>query len=65
MKRSPRAYRCKTCLGKVTRGYDPSQDIIWLRTEIVRWIEGNLLEKWYGRLFVSIISVLIDCKGCY
>ena len=33
--------------GKATRGYDPSQDILWLRSEIVRWIEGNLLEKWY------------------
>ncbi|KAG6995430.1 hypothetical protein G7Y79_00045g081010 [Physcia stellaris] len=32
--------------GKPTRGYDPSEDIIWLRSEIVRWIEGNLLEKW-------------------
>lgn len=36
------------CSGKATRGYDPSQDIVWLRSEIVRWIEGNLLEKWYG-----------------
>lgn len=34
------------CSGKATRGYDPSQDILWLRSEIVRWIEGNLLEKW-------------------
>lgn len=33
--------------GKATRGYDPSQDIIWLRSEIVRWIEGNLMEKWF------------------
>ena len=33
-------------LGKATRGYDPSQDIEWLRSEIVRWIEGNLLQKW-------------------
>ena len=33
--------------GKETRGYDPSQDIIWLRGEIVRWILGNLMEKWY------------------
>ncbi|KAL0631135.1 hypothetical protein Q9L58_010010 [Maublancomyces gigas] len=32
--------------GKVTRGYDPSQDIIWLRQEIVQWIQGNLMEKW-------------------
>lgn len=32
--------------GKETRGYDPSSDIIWLREEIVRWILGNLMEKW-------------------
>lgn len=32
--------------GKATRGYDPSNDIVWLRGEIVRWIQGNLMEKW-------------------
>lgn len=32
--------------GKATRGYDPAQDIVWLRGEIVSWIEGNLLDKW-------------------
>ncbi len=32
--------------GKSTRGYDPSQDIIWLRSEIVQWIRGNLMQKW-------------------
>ncbi|KAK8209332.1 P-loop containing nucleoside triphosphate hydrolase protein [Phyllosticta capitalensis] len=32
--------------GKATRGYDPSQDIAWLRSEIVRWVQGNLMEKW-------------------
>lgn len=32
--------------GKVTRGYDPSVDIAWLRSEIVQWIKGNLMEKW-------------------
>ncbi|KAI9845154.1 MAG: hypothetical protein M1837_005039 [Sclerophora amabilis] len=31
--------------GKVTRGYDPSQDIVWLRSEIVQWIQGNLIQK--------------------
>ncbi|GME33835.1 gtp-binding protein [Neofusicoccum parvum] len=31
--------------GKATRGYDPFQDIAWLRLEIVRWIQGNLMEK--------------------
>ena len=34
--------------GKATRGYDPSFDIEWLRSEIEKWIEGNLLEKWPG-----------------
>lgn len=33
--------------GKATRGYDPSVDIEWLRGEIVRWVLGNLMEKWY------------------
>ncbi|KAI5811356.1 GTP-binding protein-like protein [Peziza echinospora] len=32
--------------GKETRGYDPSQDIVWLRGEIVRWVSGNLMQKW-------------------
>ena len=32
--------------GKVTRGYDPSVDIAWLRGEIDRWIFGNLWERW-------------------
>lgn len=32
--------------GKATRGYDPSQDIVWLRSEIVQWILGNLKQKW-------------------
>lgn len=32
--------------GKETRGYDPSVDIAWLRSEIVAWIKGNLWEKW-------------------
>lgn len=36
--------------GKATRGYDPFQDIAWLRLEIVRWIQGNLMEKWYTQM---------------
>ncbi|PQE21026.1 GTP-binding protein [Rutstroemia sp. NJR-2017a WRK4] len=32
--------------GKTTRGYDPSYDIVWLRSEIVAWIRGNLMAKW-------------------
>ncbi|KAK5170406.1 uncharacterized protein LTR77_004994 [Saxophila tyrrhenica] len=34
--------------GKATRGYDPSVDIAWLRDEIVRWVFGNLMQKWGG-----------------
>lgn len=36
-----------TTTGKATRGYDPSVDIEWLRGEIVRWVLGNLMERWY------------------
>lgn len=32
--------------GKETRGYDPSVDIAWLRSEVVAWILGNLMDKW-------------------
>ncbi|POS83025.1 P-loop containing nucleoside triphosphate hydrolase [Erysiphe pulchra] len=32
--------------GKATRGYDPSSDIVWLRSEIVQWILGNLSKRW-------------------
>ncbi|KAL1960457.1 hypothetical protein VTO42DRAFT_7756 [Malbranchea cinnamomea] len=32
--------------GKATRGYDPSQDIAWLKSEIVNWVLGNLMNKW-------------------
>ena len=48
--------------GKATRGYDPSQDIVWLRSEIVNWIEGNLLEKWGSlkRRHVAIKANAVD-----
>ena len=42
----PTHNQTNVCVGKTTRGYDPSQDIVWLRSEIVRWIEGNLLMRW-------------------
>lgn len=32
--------------GKETRGYDPSVDIAWLRSEVEAWILGNLMDKW-------------------
>ncbi|KAJ1657002.1 hypothetical protein IWQ61_003527 [Dispira simplex] len=34
--------------GKVTVGYDPSDDIDWLRQEIHAWIFHNLMGKWQG-----------------
>ena len=48
--------------GKATRGYDPSQDIVWLRSEIVNWIEGNLLEKWGSlkRRHVAVKASAVD-----
>lgn len=48
--------------GKNTRGYDPSVDIEWLRGEIVRWIQGNLMEKWGSirRRHVAIKGNAVD-----
>ncbi|ORY13216.1 P-loop containing nucleoside triphosphate hydrolase protein [Clohesyomyces aquaticus] len=48
--------------GKATRGYDPSQDIVWLRSEIVRWIQGNLMEKWGGikRRHIAIKATAVE-----
>ncbi|CAN9099703.1 GTP-binding protein [Alternaria sp. MG1] len=48
--------------GKATRGYDPSQDIVWLRSEIVRWIQGNLMEKWGSikRRHVAIKATAVE-----
>ncbi|EXJ77210.1 hypothetical protein A1O3_10368 [Capronia epimyces CBS 606.96] len=48
--------------GKATRGYDPSVDIEWLRGEIVRWILGNLMEKWGSirRRHVAIKASAVD-----
>lgn len=48
--------------GKATRGYDPSVDIEWLRGEIVRWVAGNLMEKWGGikRRHVAIKGNAVD-----
>ncbi len=48
--------------GKATRGYDPSVDIQWLRGEIVRWIQGNLMEKWGSikRRHVAVKSTAVE-----
>ncbi|MCJ1486155.1 hypothetical protein MMC06_006331, partial [Schaereria dolodes] len=48
--------------GKATRGYDPSQDIVWLRSEIVSWIQGNLMEKWGSikRRHIAVKATAVD-----
>lgn len=48
--------------GKNTRGYDPSADIAWLRSEIVAWIRGNLMEKWGSirRRHIATKSTAVD-----
>ncbi|KAI1850732.1 hypothetical protein JX266_004014 [Neoarthrinium moseri] len=48
--------------GENTRGYDPSQDIAWLRGEIVAWIKGNLYERWGSikRRHVAIKASPVD-----
>lgn len=47
--------------GKATRGYDPSVDIEWLRSEIVRWVLGNLMDKWWVKQRRCLIYKAIDC----
>ncbi|KAJ1825585.1 hypothetical protein LPJ56_002597, partial [Coemansia sp. RSA 2599] len=32
--------------GKETKGYDPVDDVRWLRREIEEWVAGNVLAKW-------------------
>ncbi|KAJ3091612.1 hypothetical protein HK102_014098 [Quaeritorhiza haematococci] len=34
--------------GKETQGYDPTNDIDWLRSEIHNWVYNNLKKKWGG-----------------
>ncbi|GAP85862.2 putative GTP-binding protein [Rosellinia necatrix] len=48
--------------GENTRGYDPSQDIAWLRSEIVQWIKGNLWERWGSvvRRHVAVKAAAVD-----
>lgn len=48
--------------GKETRGYDPSVDIAWLRSEVVAWILGNLMNKWGSirRRHMSIKGNAVD-----
>ncbi|KAI9701321.1 MAG: hypothetical protein M1820_006543 [Bogoriella megaspora] len=52
---------CTDAEGKATRGYDPSQDIAWLREEMVLWILNNLMEKWFvATIMPSDGSLLMD-----
>ncbi|KAI7882186.1 P-loop containing nucleoside triphosphate hydrolase protein [Lichtheimia hyalospora FSU 10163] len=48
--------------GKETQGYDPINDINWLRTEIHSWIANNLLKKWSGivRRHVALKANAVD-----
>lgn len=48
--------------GKVTRGYDPSVDIAWLRSEIVAWVRGNLGQRWGGirRRHVAVKATAVE-----
>jgi ribosome-binding ATPase YchF (GTP1/OBG family) len=48
--------------GKATRGYDPSHDIVWLRSEIVNWVLGNLMQKWGGikRRHIAIKATAVE-----
>ncbi|QIW95460.1 hypothetical protein AMS68_000978 [Peltaster fructicola] len=48
--------------GKSTRGYDPSADVAWLRSEIVSWILGNLKEKWGGirRRHIAVKATAVE-----
>lgn len=48
--------------GKATRGYDPSQDIMWLRSEIVSWVLGNLMQKWGGikRRHIAVKATAVE-----
>ncbi|QRD89875.1 P-loop containing nucleoside triphosphate hydrolase protein [Aspergillus flavus] len=48
--------------GKATRGYDPSQDIEWLHSEIVRWVLGNLMQRWGSikRRHMAIKATAVD-----
>ncbi|KAJ2781750.1 hypothetical protein GGI15_003134 [Coemansia interrupta] len=48
--------------GRETRGYDPVNDIQWLRSEIEQWVAGNVERKWGGtvRRHVATRSSAVD-----
>ncbi|KAJ2077835.1 hypothetical protein H4R24_004890, partial [Coemansia sp. RSA 988] len=47
--------------GRETKGYDPINDIQWLRSEIEAWIFGNLDKKWPGivRRHIALKSISV------
>ncbi|KAJ3116623.1 hypothetical protein HDU96_009178 [Phlyctochytrium bullatum] len=45
--------------GKVTQGYDPINDIDWLRSEIHSWIYGNLMKRW-GSIVRKHVAVKVN-----
>lgn len=49
--------------GKETVGYDPIEDIDWLRSEIREWIWGNLKEKWSGVVRRHVMSRTSAAEG--
>ncbi|KAJ2708832.1 hypothetical protein H4R19_004553 [Coemansia spiralis] len=48
--------------GRETKGYDPIDDIQWLRGEIESWIFGNLDRRWAGvvRRHVAVKATAVD-----
>ncbi|KAJ3215968.1 hypothetical protein HDU67_010124 [Dinochytrium kinnereticum] len=50
--------------GKVTQGYDPINDIDWLRSEIHSWIYGNLMKRWGGiiRRHLALSNLALNFK---
>ncbi|RUS18112.1 P-loop containing nucleoside triphosphate hydrolase protein [Endogone sp. FLAS-F59071] len=48
--------------GKEAQGYDPINDIDWLRWEIYSWVYNNLKKKWGGivRRHIAIKATTID-----
>ncbi|KAJ1799406.1 hypothetical protein LPJ59_001851 [Coemansia sp. RSA 2399] len=48
--------------GRTTKGYDPVDDIQWLRKEIEDWVFGNIDRRWPGivRRHVAVKASVVD-----
>ncbi|KAJ2744085.1 hypothetical protein GGI20_003256 [Coemansia sp. BCRC 34301] len=48
--------------GRSTRGYDPIDDITWLRSEVDAWVWGNLARRWTAilRRHVAVKASVVD-----